>query len=167
MAYNSPVLSESTLGALLALGAALTWAVTSLLVRPMLARQSAVAINAARTTAGGGLLALWVLLAGDGAEFAALSGPGLVLLVGSIVVAIGIGDTVFFESTRTIGLARAMTISMTYPVGAALLAAATVGEPITPGIAAGTLLTLGGLVLIVGARGTDEPARRLDGRGLA
>ncbi len=155
-----------TLGALLALGAALTWALTSLLVRPMLAHHGSVAINATRTTAGGALLVGWVTATGSAADVAGLSPTGLLLLVGSIVVAIGVGDTVFFESTRMIGLGRAMTISMTYPVGAALLAAVALREPITLPVAAGTLLTLAGLVLIVGARAVGEPVVRPDWWGI-
>ena len=57
-----------------------------------------------------------------------MSGATFVQLTVSIVAAIGIGDTVFFESTRAIGLSRAMTIATTYPVGAALLAAAFLGR---------------------------------------
>jgi len=45
-----------------------------------------------------------------------------------------------------------MTVSMTYPLIAALLAWALIGEPITASVAAGSLLTLGGLALIVTAR---------------
>src|SRR5207249_2836743 len=82
--------------------------------------------------------------AGVGA-FAAASTGALGLLALSIVTAIAIGDTVFFESTRALGLGRAMTISMTYPLGAAALAAAFLGEPVTLAVAAGALLTLGGI----------------------
>jgi DME family drug/metabolite transporter len=83
-----------------------------------------------------------------------------VLLALSIVAAIAIGDTVFFESTRALGLGRAMTISMTYPVGAAALAAAFLGEPVTLAVALGTLLTLAGLVLIVAPWAERAPDER-------
>src|SRR5204863_10073 len=76
------------------------------------------------------------------------------------VTAIAIGDTVFFESTRALGLGRAMTISMTYPLGAAALAAAFLGEPVTLPIAAGALLTLGGIVLIVAPWAERAPDER-------
>src|SRR5207249_1966924 len=62
-------------------------------------------------------------------------------------------------STTLFRSGRAMTISMTYPVGAAALAAVFLGEPVTLPVAAGTLLTLGGIVLIVApwaARAPDE-----------
>jgi len=149
-----------TLGALAALGSAATWAVTSLLVRTLSPPFTSVGINAFRSTVAGVLLLGWAT-AGHGLDvFAAVSLPSLLLLGLSIALAIAIGDSVFFESTRILGLGRAMTISMTYPVGAALLAAAFLDEPVTARVAAGTLITLGGLALIVGERPGREGARR-------
>ena len=75
----------------------------------------------------------------------------------------------FFESTRWLGLARAMTVSMTYPLIAALLAALFLGEALTLRLAVGSLVTLGGLVLTVAARqdGASERARLWPGIGAA
>ena len=67
----------------------------------------------------------------------------------------------FFESTRALGLARAMTVSMTYPLMSAFLAAALVGEPLTPPVLLGSVITLAGIALIVTAR-PAEPI--LEGR---
>src|SRR2546428_12456183 len=53
-----------------------------------------------------------------------------------------------------------MTISMTYPLGAAALAAAFLGEPVTLAVAAGALLTLGGIVLIVAPWAERAPDER-------
>src|SRR2546426_9065072 len=150
---------ETTLGALAALGSALTWAVTSLLARALVPELGSVAVNAVRSTVGSALLVVWVLATAGAGAFTAASASALVLLALSIVAATAIGDTVFFESTRMLGVGRAMTISMTYPVGAAALAAAFLGEPVTLPVVAGTLLTLGGIVLIVApwaARAPDE-----------
>lgn len=139
-------------GALCALGSALTWAVISLLVRTLSPTFNSVTINAVRTSLGGMLLLAWILLTRGLGELTGISPGNFASLAVSIVIASGIGDTVFFESSRTLGLARAMTISMTYPLIAALLATTLLGEPITPRVAAGSLLTLNGLVLIVTAR---------------
>jgi drug/metabolite transporter (DMT)-like permease len=54
-----------------------------------------------------------------------------------------------------------MTIATTYPVGAALLAAAFLNEPLTIPVMAGTLLTLGGVALIVSVRSGDARPERL------
>jgi drug/metabolite transporter, DME family len=139
----------ATVGTLCALGSAMTWAVTSLLVRSLTSQFSSVAINAMRSTAGGVLLGAYVLWASGIGPFLAVSPWAFMLMTVSIVAAIGIGDTLFFESTRTLGLGRAMTIATSYPVLAAGLAAVFLDEPLTVPVVVGTLLTLGGLALIV------------------
>ena len=140
------------LGALSALGSALTWALIGLLVRTLSPVFNSVTINAVRTSVGSVLLLVWLFLTGATGELLEVSPKALGLLAVSTALAFGLGDTVFFESTRSLGLARAMTVSMTYPLIAALLAWALIGEPITASVAAGSLLTLSGLALIVTAR---------------
>lgn len=146
-------------GALCALGAALAWSITSLLARTLLPHYGSVTINAIRSGVAGTLLVACVVVLDGPGGLVAMSGTTLAVLIVSIVAAIGVGDTVFFESTRAIGLGRAMTIATTYPIGAAVLAAALYGEPITTSIAAGTLLTLGGVALIVSVRPGARPER--------
>jgi uncharacterized membrane protein len=143
------VIAEPTLGALAALGSALTWAITSLLVRSLMAELGSVAVNALRSSLGGAILLAWVLGTGG-------IGPLTAISAGAITI----GDTVFFESTRALGVGRAMTIAMTYPVGAAVLAAAFLEEPITLPLAAGALLTLAGLTLIVAPWAERAPEER-------
>src|SRR5215813_14165160 len=104
--------SEAALGALGALGSACSWAVIGLLVRMLAPVLNSVAINAVRSTLGGALLLAWVLIAGAGDGLAAISLQTFILLIVSILIAVGIGDTVFWESARSLGLARAMTVSM-------------------------------------------------------
>ena len=166
--YYLRVIAETTLGAFAALGSALTWAVTSLLARSLVPGLGSVVVNAARSTVGGALLLGWVAATVGVGVFAAASTSALGLLALSIVAAIAIGDTVFFESTHMLGVGRAMTISMTYPVGAAALAAAFLGEPVTLPIVAGALLTLGGIVLIVAPWAERTPDERFwPGVGMA
>src|SRR5205823_5295357 len=129
-----PVISLATLGALCALGSAMTWAVTSLLVRSLIPRFGSVPVNAVRSGLAGILLLVWVVATG-GLPAMLATPPGVLLMLAvSIVFAIGIGDTAFFESTRSLGLGRAMTIATSYPIGAAVLAAMFLDEPITPSI---------------------------------
>jgi drug/metabolite transporter (DMT)-like permease len=155
-----PVISETTLGALAALGSAIAWAVTSLLARTLMAQLGSVGVNAVRSTIGGVILVVWVLATAGAGVFTAISASAWVLLTLSIVVAIALGDTVFFESSRALGLARAMTISTTYPLGAAAIAALFLDEPITLPIVVGALVTLGGLVLIVAPWAERPPEER-------
>lgn len=154
-------MSDPTFGVLCALASALAWSVTSLLARSLIPHYGSVTINAVRSGAAG-LLLLVVVVAIEGPHvLTAMSRATFLQLTVSIVAAIGIGDTVFFESTRAIGLSRAMTIGTTYPVGAALLAAAFLDEPLTIPVILGSFLTLGGVALIVSVRPDDSHPQRL------
>lgn len=147
------VLAGPALGALCALGSALTWAVITLMVRTLTPAFNSVTLNALRTSVAGGLLIAWVLATGGVAELTSVSFADFLLLAFSIVVASALGDTVFFESSQRVGLAPALTLSMTYPLIAALFAAGFLGEPVTARLMVGSVLTLGGLALIVATRG--------------
>lgn len=160
-------LSPETLGALCALGSALTWAVTSLLVRTVSPPLSSVGVSVLRSLTGGGLLLGWALATGGLARLGRIPATTFALLAVSIVLAIAVGDVLFFESARFLGLARAMTVSMTYPLMGAVLAALFLDEPITVRVIAGSLVTLSGLALIVLTRPADGPRRGRTRLGLA
>ena len=102
------MLSDPAFGAVCALGAALAWSVTSLLARTLMPHYGSVTINAVRSGIAGALLVAWVVLTNGPGVLVAMSGATFLVLVVSIVAAIGIGDSVFFESTRAIGLGRAI-----------------------------------------------------------
>src|SRR3989442_77246 len=146
---SEALIADTTLGALASLGSALMWAVTSMLARSVMPGISSAEANDIRSTIGGMILVLWVLATAGVAAFTGASATAWVLLSLSIVTAIAIGDTVFFESTRALGLGRAMTISTTYPIPSAAIAAVFLDEPITLPIVGGTLLTLAGVTLIL------------------
>jgi drug/metabolite transporter (DMT)-like permease len=156
---------SETIGALCALGSAVSWSVTSLMVRTLAPGIGTFTINAARTTLTAGIIVGWTLLGGGLERLLTLSATSLALLAVSIVLAVAVGDTIFFESTQRLGLGRAMTISMSYPVVAASLAAWLLGEPLTLPLVLGGLLTLGGLGLIVAAR-VEPPGEPRAWRGV-
>ena len=160
-------LSLPTLGAVCALASAFTWAVTSMLVRTVSPPLSSVTVSAVRALLGGGLLLTWVLASGGIRRLAAIGETNFLLLAVSIVVAIALGDVMFFESARFLGLARAMTISMVYPLMSAGFAAAFLGEPLTTRVGAGSVVTLIGLALIVRARDGERVREERLGLGIA
>ena len=160
-------LSPQAAGALCALGSALTWAVTSLLVRTVSPPLSSVIVSVLRSLMGGGLILVWVLAVGGLAKLGGMSAGTFALLAVSIVLAIAVGDVLFFESARFLGLARAMTVSMTYPLMGAILAAVFLDEPITARVVTGSLVTLSGLALIVLTRPADGSRRGHTRLGLA
>ncbi len=148
-------LSPQAAGALCALGSALTWAITSLLVRTVCPPLSSVTVSVLRSLMGGGLLVAWVLAVGGFAKLGGMSWGTFAFLAVSIVLAIAVGDVLFFESARMLGLARAMTVSMTYPLMGAVLAAVFLDEPISARLAVGSVVTLSGLAIIVLTRPAD------------
>ena len=157
-------LTGPAFGAACALASALSWAITSLLVRQLGNVCSMMTINAVRISLSG-LVLLAISLGGTAREeLAAMTAFTFLLVASSTVLAAGIGDSIFFECARVLGLGRAMTLAMIYPLMAAAFAAAFLGEPITLRSTAGAVTTLAGLGLIVTARsdagGTHEGQRR-------
>jgi drug/metabolite transporter (DMT)-like permease len=67
---------------------------------------------------------------------------------------LGVGDSLYFEALKRIGVARAMPISMGYPVLAAIGAVVLYQEQIGLRSAVGVVLTLGGVYLV--ARPTEQ-----------
>jgi drug/metabolite transporter (DMT)-like permease len=161
-------LASSTLGAACALGSAFTWTLISLTVRALAPYFGSVSVNVIRSALGGFMTAALVLAWSGTAAFATLEPRVLAYLVGSCLIAFGLGDSTFFESTKLLGLGRALTISMIYPLFAAALALAFLGEPLTPRFLAGAVVTLAGLAIIVREHvpGDDDDAHRHRTRGI-
>ena len=130
-----------------------------LLVRSLSPAFSSIAVNAARSTLGALAILAWVATTGGLGGLIGISGRSFALLAVSVLMAVWLGDTAFFESTRALGLGRAMTVSMIYPLIAALLAALFLGEALTARVALGSLVALTGLVLTVAAK-ADHRAER-------
>jgi drug/metabolite transporter (DMT)-like permease len=167
---ESPGLGQ-TFGILSALTCALAWTLLSVLARTLAAEFSTFSLNIARTAAGSVLLTPLALVAGDLRALGRIGPLTWLAIVVSVLLALGVGDTAFFESAKALGLSRAMTISTAgYPLAASALAAWWLGEVVTPVIAAGSALTLGGLAVIVSERdpaGAGAAGARRRGLALA
>ena len=154
-----------------ALASALLWTLMSMLARDLSTRFPSFALNVIRSAGGSVLLVPVALAFGNPRSLAQVSALAWACLMLSVLTALGIGDTAFFESTKYMSLSRAMTISTAgYPLLASALALWWFDERITLAVAVGSLVTLGGLALIVSegggeTRGSSEHKRR--GLGLA
>ena len=147
-----------------ALVSALAWTLVSLLARDLATHIPSLSLNIIRSAGGSVLLVPVALAIGDLRALGQVSPLAWTCLVISVLTALGIGDTAFFESTKFLGLSRAMTISTAgYPLLASALALWWFGERITLAVVIGSVVTLGGLVLIVSDRGLDAPGP-LEGR---
>ena len=138
-------------GELSALASALVWACNSVLLRWLSPRADVVALNALRCVVATLLLVGALLVQGRVLElFDVALGP-LVLLVASVVVGIGLGDSLYFHALRLVGVSRAQPISMSYPLFTAVLAATLLGEALTLTVLSGIALVTGGVYLVATA----------------
>ena len=78
-------------------------------------------------------------------------------LILSTLLGLGLGDSLDFEAIKRIGVARAMPISMAYPVPAALGAVVLLHEPLGPLALLGVALTLGGVYLVAAPPRSTQP----------
>jgi drug/metabolite transporter, DME family len=142
--------SEVTLGQLFGLLAALAWGGTGLLVRAHGAHMHAVVINALRCGISGAVFLLaWPFFSNHQAPPLA----GWLFLSTSLVLGLGLGDSLYFEALKRIGVARAMPISMGYPVLASIGGVMLLHETLGPLGTLGIALTLGGVYFVA------QPAR--------
>lgn len=153
-------MSDLTLGVLCGLMGSCIWASTSIIVRSLSGSIAPVSITAVRSTIGGAALLATVVAAGDGGEL--LRTPFWVVLTlwVSMLLAMGVGDTLFFASMDHLGVTRALILSMANPLLTTLLGIGLLGEPATPGRLLGILAILGGMVLIVAGKGAQAGGPR-------
>jgi drug/metabolite transporter (DMT)-like permease len=74
------------------------------------------------------------------------------LLLGSTLSSIVIGDSLYFVAAARIGVARALPIASSFPLLTTLGAVTLLGEPHTVALVTGVVLVVGGVILIGGER---------------
>jgi drug/metabolite transporter (DMT)-like permease len=149
---------ELTQGILAGLGCGLNWAVTSLLVRTLLGRFSPAGLGAIRATGGGVLLVGLALAVGEGPDMLRAPLWVVLTLAVAIVLAMGVGDSLFFRSMEDLGVTRALTLALLNPLLTTLTGMALYSEPLTVVRLAGIGLVLGGLGIIVSGKDEDGAA---------
>jgi drug/metabolite transporter (DMT)-like permease len=154
-------MTDLTWGIAGGLGTGMTWAATSMLVRSLSGILTPAGISAARSTIGGSILIVIALVSGHGGEVIQMPLWVVMALWASIILAMGFGDTMFFASMDHLGVTRALILSMANPLLTTLVGIGLLGEPVTFPRAAGILLVVGGLMLIIAGRadrGTERHA---------
>jgi drug/metabolite transporter, DME family len=133
-----------------ALASAFLWALSNILMGSQAGRVPTVVISALRGLFGAVFLAVVaaVMYAAGRTAFPTMSAA--LGLAGSGVLGFGIGDTLYIGSLHRVGVSRAFPISMAvYPLVTIVLAVLWLDETVTALMIAGTVLTLGGVWLIV------------------
>lgn len=148
-------MTDLSLGILGGLGSGLNWAVTSLMVRTLCDKLSPAGIGAIRSTGGGSLLVLAAMMAGEGQDMLAAPFWVVLSLWTAILLAMALGDTVFFHSMEHLGVTRALTLGLANPLLTTVTGILLYGEAMTPFRLVGIPLVIGGLVLIITGRCAD------------
>lgn len=154
------------IGEIAALGCAFTWAVTSIIVKRPVIELGPVAVNLIRTWVGAAVYWGVVLATGKADQILLIPPYSLFALVISMVVGLGIGDTLYFRSLQLIGVSRALPISGSFPLPTLLLAVVLLGEQVTAPQIVGTALIVGSVCLLSlgGAASGDTMSQKRDAR---
>jgi drug/metabolite transporter (DMT)-like permease len=141
-------------GELMAIGSAVAWALTSVAMRPIASR-ALWRSSLLRMLMCAALLALYAWP--SGALQRAISTPpeAFLLLLGSTVCSMGVGDSLYFLSAARIGVARALPIAAAFPLLTTLGAVTLLHEALTPALLLGTALVVSAVALIAGDRVRD------------
>jgi drug/metabolite transporter (DMT)-like permease len=98
---------------------------------------------------GGLIIFIGAVATGYGAEIVTMPLWVALTLWASILIGYAGGDTVFFLGMQHLGVTRAHTLSMVHPLMSTVAGIVLFGEVMTATRAAGVLLVVGGLALIV------------------
>ena len=159
-------MTDLTWGIAGGLGAGMTWAATSMLARSLSGVITPFGISAVRATIGGSVLVVLALATGHAGELFRMPLWVVLTLWVSIILALGIGDPLFFASMDHLGVSRALILSMANPLLTTLVGIGLLREPVTLSRAVGILLVVGGLVLIIAGKGEAGTERRATRRGM-
>jgi drug/metabolite transporter (DMT)-like permease len=138
-------------GEILAIGSALAWALTSVVMRPIVG-QALWRSSVLRMVVCAALLAIYA--APSGALDTILHAPAetWLWLLGSTLCSIVVGDTLYFLAAARLGVARALPIASSFPLLTTLGAIALLNEPPTVPLLLGSLLVVLAVGLIGGER---------------
>jgi DME family drug/metabolite transporter len=136
------------IGELAALGAALCWTVSAMLYKKALQGIKPVSANTIRLTCTSVILFVFLVAIDKFTVLASL--PLGVVLLSSVsgVIGLGIGDTLYMASLKSIGVARAVPLTCTYPLFNLLWAVLLIKENVTFPIVFGAIFITSGIWLL-------------------
>jgi DME family drug/metabolite transporter len=140
------------IGELAALGAALCWTFSAVFYKRALASIHPIQANTVRCVGTGLVLLAFLAVLGRVNVFTELPKQAIGLACISGIVGLGLGDTLYMLSLKTIGVSRAVPITCTYPLFNLLWAYLLAGENITLPMAAGAFIIVFGVWLLTGEK---------------
>jgi drug/metabolite transporter (DMT)-like permease len=136
------------LGAAAALVSAALWAVTNLLLRGQVLKLGGATANTWRTAFSALCFAVVFLAFRHPRDLFGIAAQTLGVLLVSVLLSMVIGDILQFTAIGRLGIALAMPICSSSPLFTLLLAAAFLGEAITPRSIGGAVLVVVGVILV-------------------
>ena len=133
---------------LVAISSALVWAISAFLIRSQTATMTPAAINTVRCLAAG--VMFWLLLPFDtpSSSLVDLSWLEWLLLVGSVLCNIVLGDTFSIVAIKEIGLSRSMPLTGTFPLATIFFEVLLLGHELQLSLLVGTLFLVGGIAFL-------------------
>jgi len=145
------VAGGSLFGNLLAVGAAVTWAAYSVMLRPLFGRYSAFRLSALMIAIGAVMLLPLSLPQVHGQDYAAIGAGRWAAWCYSTIFPLLVTNLLYFRSLRRVGAARATLYMYLQPFLAVVFAAVLLGEEVAVIQLAGGLIIIAGVAL--GRRG--------------
>jgi DME family drug/metabolite transporter len=136
------------IGELAALGAALSWTVSAVLYKKALSETKPISANIVRLACTTTVLLLFLLVIGRFGVVTSLPIDVAVLASVSGIIGLGLGDTLYMVSLKSIGVVRAVPITCTYPLFNLLWTALLGEEQITLSVVLGAVAIVLGIWLL-------------------
>ncbi len=136
------------IGEICGLASALLWAINSIVLKTLMIKIDAIALNLIRCIFASLFFLLLLPLLGRLESLLEIPWLSLVFLLLSVFIGLGVGDTLYYQSMNLIGVSKALPISSIYPLITLVLATFFLGEPFTWRIVMGAVLVIGGIYLI-------------------
>jgi drug/metabolite transporter, DME family len=152
------------LGELAVLAAALSSASGLVILRGAAGSFHSLQLNALRLWAPALMMPVAMFAFGLQGEFLDLGWKNFAAMVASVALGPGLGDTLLFMIMRQIGVTRSFTIGATAPMFGLVYAAVLLGEDITPLAILGTVVIIGGAILVTVRRASGPDQTIASGR---
>ncbi|MDP6348366.1 MAG: DMT family transporter [Chloroflexota bacterium] len=152
------------MGELLALIAAFCWAVGFVVLRRVAGSFHVLQLNAMRLWGPALMMPVGVFLLGIQDQYRQLEWMNYAAMTGSVLLGIGLGDSLLFVVMRSIGVVRSYSIGATAPMFGLVYAVVLLGEEVTPMAVLGTAVIIGGGILVTIRSATAGRDAMLSGR---
>ena len=138
------------MGEIAGIGAALCWAGGTLIIKPLTTKFGSLSLNCLRILAGWIFLMVILSPFGKVAEIGLVPGYSVAYLIGSGVIGLSIGTTLFIKSMSLTDITKVYPASYSFwLLGTVAIAAIFLGEAITSYTILGAVLIVSGIVLLV------------------